>query len=85
MLKRLKELRTSLDAEQTTALHDAFPGDIVERFFASEDEPSADTVVADLNKFLASRPMVAFELFKKLSSEQQAMISDLVFDDEDDE
>jgi len=85
MLKRLKELRTSLDAGQEEALHDAFPGDIVERFFASEDEPTAVAVVADLNKFLASRPMVAFNLFKKLSSDQRAMISDLVFDDEDDE
>ena len=83
MLKNLKELRVSLSAEQKSALQDVFPEDIVERFFASEDEASADSVAADLNKHLASRPMVAFGLFKKLSPDQRAMISDLVFDEDD--
>ena len=84
MLNKLKQLRDSLSEEQVAALHNAFPEDIVQRFFASSDEESATSLVEDLNKHLASRPVVAFGLYQKLMPEQRAMISDLVFDDEED-
>lgn len=85
MLKKLKELRMSFNAEQEGVLHNVLPKDIVERMFASEDEATADSVVTDMNKYFGTRPMVAFELYKKLSPDQRAMISDLVFDDDEDE
>jgi len=85
MLKKLKELRLSLNAEQDGVLHSALPEGIVERFFASEDEAAATSVVADMNEYFGTRPMEAFALYKKLSPEQRAMISDLVFDDDEDD
>ena len=42
-------------------------------------------VVEDLNKNLAARPLVAFDLYKKLLPEQREMIADLAFDDDEDE
>lgn len=83
MLKKLIELRISLNSEQEEALRNALSQDIVQRFFSVDDEDGAIVLVTDLHKHLASRPMIAFGLYQKLSSEQRALISDLVFDDDD--
>ena len=83
MLKTLKEFRESLNEEQRNMFHNAFPEDIVKQFFASEDEGSATTVAAELNRYLGSRPLVAISLYKQLSSEQRALISDMAFDEDD--
>jgi len=84
MLTKLKQLRESLDDEQGELLHSVFPEDIVQRFFSSESEEEAVKVVEDLNLYLAARPLVAFDLYKKLLPEQRAMITDLAFDDDED-
>jgi hypothetical protein len=82
MLKRLKELRESLDTVQKALLVGALPTDIANRFFSAEDEESAQVLVIDMNKHLGPRPLIAFSLYKGLSSDQQSIISDLLFDDE---
>lgn len=83
MLKELIELKTSLNTEQESVLRNALPEDIAQRFFSVNDEKDATVFVKDLHKYLASRPMKAFGLYQKLSPEQRALISDLVFDDDD--
>jgi hypothetical protein len=85
MLIKLKQLRESLNDEQDELLRSVLPEDIVQRFFSSENEEDAVKVVEDLNKNLAARPLVAFDLYKNLLPEQRAMIADLAFDDDDDE
>ncbi len=84
MLKKLNEFKESLNSEQIETLRSALSEDIVQRFFSANDEDTATKLVEDLNKHLASRPVVAFGLYQKLSSEQRAMITDLVFDEEED-
>jgi len=85
MLKKLKELRESLNGEQEGLLRDALPGHIVESFFSAGDEGAARILVQELNQHLGKHPLVAFKLYKGLSSEQRELISDLAFDDDDEE
>ena len=85
MLKTLKEFRDSLNDEQEAALNDALPGGLVEHFHSADNEVLAQGLVEKLNKHLAQHPLVAFNLYKALDSKQRALISDLAFDDEEDE
>jgi len=83
MLKNLKELRDSLSAEQHELLKTALPKEIVKRFFSAENEEAAQMLVADMNKHLGPRPLVAFNLYRGLTPKQRASISDLIFDEDD--
>jgi hypothetical protein len=83
MLKKLKDLRESLDADQQGLLNSALPEGIAKRFFSAEDEGAAQALVEEMNKHLGPRPLVAFKLYKGLLPEQRAIISDLIFDEDD--
>lgn len=84
MLKTLKALRESINDEQEVALRDAIPG-LVEQFFSVDNEELAQGLVEKMNKHLAQNPIVAFNLYKALDSKQRALISDLAFDDDEDD
>ena len=83
MLKKLQELRATLNEDQKKMLHSAFPEDIVKQFFSADDEQSAVAVIESLNKYLDARPMVVIKLYRDLLPAQRAIILDLAFEEEE--
>ena len=81
MLETLHKFKSSLNPEQEALLRASLPQEIIQRFFSANDENSAGSIVEEMNEYLTSKPLVALALYKKLSSEQRTMISDMVFND----
>lgn len=83
MLTELQNLRSSLNADQEKLLRNVLSEDLAKQFFSANDETTAVAAAQAMYQFLMAKPLAALGLYRSLSPEQRAFISNLAIDEDE--